>query len=405
MHIDLNSCFATVEQQANPLLRGKPIAVAAYTTSSGCILAASIEAKKLGIKTGMRVRDGKALCQHLFVLPPDPPKYRDVHLKLRNLLGQYTDNFHPKSIDEFVLNLEGYPALRDKNMQDIAREIKRRIKTEIGDWLTVSIGIAPNRFLAKLGSNLQKPDGLEVVDKNNFLEVYKKVGLTDFHGINTRNAARLNAVGIHTAIDFYESPIRKLKAAFNSILGYYFYVRLRGWELDDVEFARRSYGNSYSIPEDLITPQELSPILAKLVTKTSARLRSAGFKAQGVHLSMSYKRGGGYWHHGKKTNRELFDTRDIYKEAFRILLKSPCKKPVATMSVSCFNLSKRQDVQLELFEDVAKKENLTHAMDKINERWGSFVLTPGRMIQTEEAVPDRIAFGNVKELEEFTLRA
>src|SRR5690242_1901863 len=98
MHIDINSCFATIEQQANPLLRNKPVAVGAYVTSSGCILAASYEAKRLGVKTGMRVKEGKMLCPNLIVVSPDPAKYRFVHLKLRKILKRYTDNVVPKSI-------------------------------------------------------------------------------------------------------------------------------------------------------------------------------------------------------------------------------------------------------------------------------------------------------------------
>src|SRR3989344_9426821 len=164
LHIDLNSCFATIEQQANPHLRGKPIAVAAYTTANGCILAPSIEAKKYGVRTGMRVKDGKILCPSLIILASDPWKYRNVHLALRKLLSQYTSDLYPKSIDEFVLNLEGFPSLVASSMQQVASEIKQRIKTEIGEWLTVSIGIAPNRFLAKLASGLHKPDGLDEIN-------------------------------------------------------------------------------------------------------------------------------------------------------------------------------------------------------------------------------------------------
>ncbi|MBN2236290.1 MAG: hypothetical protein JW729_01950, partial [Bacteroidales bacterium] len=126
MHIDFNSCFATVEQQANPLLRGTPIAVAAYTTPSGCIIAPSVEAKKLGIRVGMRVKDGKLLCPDLVVLSPDPWKYRSVHLKLRKLILEYTNDFSAKSIDEFVLNLDGYPKLAASSMQQVALEIKQR---------------------------------------------------------------------------------------------------------------------------------------------------------------------------------------------------------------------------------------------------------------------------------------
>jgi len=202
MHIDLNSCFATIEQQANPLLRGKPIAVAAYTTPSGCIIAPSVEAKRLGIKVGMRVKDGKLIYPQLIVLPPDPWKYRNVHLALRKLLNQYTDLVVPKSIDEFVLNLEGYPAFK-KGMMNVGKEIKERIKKEIGDWLTVSVGIGPNRFLAKTACGLHKPDGLDEINKDNFKEIYSGLMLTDLCGIKKKNAIRLNNCGIFTVLDFY----------------------------------------------------------------------------------------------------------------------------------------------------------------------------------------------------------
>ncbi len=422
LHIDLNSCFATIEQQANPHLRGKPIAVAAYATPNGCILAPSIEAKRYGIKTGMRVKEGKLLYPGLVVLSPDPWKYRNVHLALRKLLADYTYDITPKSIDEFVLDFKDFGTFKksyslkawplkmvaQSGICKIALNIKRRIKKEIGDWLTVSIGIAPNRFLAKLASGLHKPDGLDEINKDNFMTIYLKLKLTDLPYIKIRNAARLNNLGIYTVIDFYKAPLWKLKAAFESINGYYWYTRLRGWEVDDVIFGRRSYGNSYTLPKTLVTPSELSPILAKLVTKMSARLRSAGYKAKGVHVSISYK-DGNFWHKGSTLDREVFDTRDIYKKALRILCSSPYLKPacsgrpVRELAVSVFNLTKFHTSQLELFEDVIKKEKLVASIDQINERWGSFVIMPGRMLGTDSTVPDRIAFGGVKELEEFTM--
>ncbi len=403
IHLDLNSCFATIEQQANPHLRGKPIAVAAYTTPGGCILAPSIEAKRCGIKVGMRVKDGKLLYPNLIVLPPDPWKYRDVHLALRRILSTYTNEFTPKSIDEFVLDLKGYPCLVASSMSQIAREIKARIKEEVGEWITVSVGIAPNRFLAKTASSLRKPDGLDEINKNNFSDVYSKLKLTDLCGIKLRSTVRLNNVGIYTVLDFYNAPIWKLKAAFASILGYYWYLRLRGFEIDDVEFGRRSYGNSYTLPKPLVAPEELAPILSKLVTKMSARLRGAGYKARGVQVAVSY-RDWSFWHRAVTYPKILFDSRDIYKEAFKILSRSPYKKPVRELAVSCFGLLRSDFSQLSLFEDIEKKEKLVSAVDEINERWGDFVITPARMLAAPDAAPDRIAFGGVKELEEFTLK-
>lgn len=399
MHIDINSCFATIEQQANPKLRGKPIAVAAYPTPNGCILAASVEAKRLGIKTGMRVKDGRLIFPDLVVLSPDPWKYRDVHLKLRQLISGYTEDFVPKSIDEFVLNLEGYPAFK-KGMQEVAGEIKQKIKKQIGDWITVSIGIGPNRFLAKTAAGLNKPDGLDEINKESYADTFRRLELTDLCGIKHHNAVRLSTQNIYTVLDFYNADAQKLVAAFHSIVGYYWYLRLHGWEADDVVFGRHSYGNSYALPKPLKTMEELAPILYKLVEKTGRRLRNGGYKARGVHVAIRY-RDGSYWHHGHVLEKELFDSRDIYKIAYSILSRSPYKKPVAVLAESCFGLSQSEVSQTDLFENIQIKKNLVNALDNITEKWGDFVITPALMLAAKDYVPDRIAFGGVKELEEF----
>ncbi len=399
MHIDLNSCFATIEQQANPLLRHRPIAVAAYTTPSGCILAPSIEAKKLGVKVGMRVKEGKLLCPDLQILSPDPWKYRNVHLKLRDLISTYTNDFYPKSIDEFGVNLEGYPSL-NLGIINVARQIKTKIKENIGDWLTVSIGIAPNYFLAKLAANLHKPDGLDEINHQNFTDVYRNLTLTDLPGIKTANAVRLNSVGIYTLWDFYQSSVPVLKSAFKSILGYYWYLRLRGWEIDDVILGRHSFGNMYSLPKALSSPQDLAPILCKLVEKSAFRARSSGYLAKGVHVGLLYKNRS-FWHHGRTSQQPFLTSADVYKKAYKIMLSSPYRLPVGNLSVSLFDLVKVNSHQLDLFDQVGKKINLTQALDKVNQKWGNFVITPALMLGTQDNVLDRIAFGNIKELEHF----
>jgi DNA polymerase IV len=404
MHIDINSCFATIEQQANPLLRKKPVAVAAYDTPNGCILAASYEAKRCGVQgveTGMRVKEAKKLCPNLIVLKPDPWKYRNVHLAFRELLSTYTNDFHAKSIDEFVVQFEGTPSLKRYSMEKIGEELKERIAEEIGDYLTVSIGIASNRFLAKTASNLKKPDGLSSIVFENHEEIFKRYDTTFLSGIKKRNAQRLHRVGINTIYDFYKSDLWRLRAAFHSINSYYWYLRLRGWEIDDTLFGRKTYGNSYSLPKPFQSPKELAPILAKLITKTTTRMRNAGFGSRGVHIAIQY-RDGNYWHTGQSFPRVLFETNDIYKEAFRILCLSPYNTPVRNLAVSCYDLVKIDTLQLELFSDIERKDRATKAMDTVNKRYGEFSLTSGRMIHTGKFVPDRIAFGNVKELEEFT---
>ncbi len=389
MHIDVNSCFATIEQQANPLLRGKPIAVAAYNSPGGCILAPSREAKLFGVKTGMRVRDGMALCPNLLVLTGDPQKYRYVHKKMHAIMADYTSRFSPKSIDEFVLH---FPTDLSSSLPMLAQEIKARIRSEIGEWISVSVGISVNRFLAKTAAGLKKPDGLELITSKNYREVYSNLTLMDLCGINTRNQARLNRAGIYTVLQMYEASVWDLRVAFESVLADYWFARLRGWEVDSTDFGRKSFGNSYSLPKSSGTKEELLPILQKLTEKTTARMREQGCETQGISLWMSF-RGGGGWHRSKKLHRSLFSSVDIYQEIVAILGECPTLKPVHTIAVSCFHLSQEESVQLEVFDDVVKKRALSSSIDAVNDRYGKFVLVPARVMLAKSAVPDRIAFG------------
>lgn len=397
MHIDLNSCFATIEQQANPFLRGRPIAVAAYDSPGGCILAPSIEAKRYGIKTGMRVKEGRKLYSKLIVRMPDPPKYRFVHKKLRKIIGRYTPDFHPKSIDEFVLHFDKITPSKVRPLTVVAQEIKSRIKKEIGEFITVSIGIAPNRFLAKTAAGLHKPDGLDEINSTNFLEVYKTLTLRDLCGINYRNEARLLSVGITSVSQMYQASLPTLNSAFKSIASYYWYMRLRGWEIDNIEFGRRSYGNSYTLPSSNGTYDELIPILYRLVEKTGARMRAYGYKTKGIAVSISFK-DGGFCQHGETLSKEVFDTRDIYKESLRILKLCPLGRPVHVLAESCFNLSSETTIQTELFTDTLKKNKLTEAIDAINNRWDDTSLTFGSSLKLKNEIKDRIAFGGVREV-------
>jgi DNA polymerase-4 len=400
MHIDLNSCFASVEQQANPFLRGKPMGVGAYETPNGCIIAPSREAKQLGIKTGMRVMDGKLISPNLVIIQSDPAKYRTIHLRLKRLLLEYTDHIEPKSIDEFVLDLEGTPSFK-KGMLNVAKEIKKRILDEIGDFLTVNVGVAPNRFLAKTAAGLRKPDGLDEINISNYLQIYSKLGLTDLCGIEKKYAARLSQFGIFTVLDFYNADAKTLKYAFRSKIGYDWYLRLRGWEIDDVTFPRRSFGNSFALGTNLATPEQLAPILMKLVDKTGWRMRKQGYKANGIHLSLSF-RSGNFWHRGMKLGKTLFDSRDIYKELFKMLHYCPYREPVRILAESVFDLEAIENAQLELFDDVDKKAKVVEAIDSVKEKYGSFSIMPGIMLGTEDIMPDRVSFGGVSELLEYT---
>jgi DNA polymerase-4 len=400
MHIDLNACFAHIEQQANPLLRGKPTVVAAYTTPNGCVLSPSYEAKRLGIKTGMRVRDARLLCPEVVVLSPDPPKYRAVHIQFRKLFRDYSPVVIPKSIDEAVLDFSGTPTVRESSLVGAGYEIKRRMQGEIGEWLTCNVGISTNRFLAKTAAGLHKPDGLDVITHENLREVYATLELRDFPGINYRYEARLNAHGIYTPLEFLDAPLDVLKKqVFKGITGYYWYLRLRGWEIDQAESKRQSYGQSYALKVPTDSSEELSHLLMKLTEKMGRRLRAAGYEAGGVHMSCVYR--DGRWHKGCKASSSVCATQDLYLQAQGLLELRPRGRKVANLAVSCFDLIRNERPQMQLFDtDRSKLKRLAGAMDAINDRFGEFTITPALMMEMNSTVLDRIAFGGVRELQD-----
>jgi nucleotidyltransferase/DNA polymerase involved in DNA repair len=196
----------------------------------------------------------------------------------------------------------------------------------------------------------------------------------------------------------YNAPLWKLKLAFGGIVGYYWYLRLRGWEIDSASFDRKSYGHSYSLPKPLKTKQEVSPILTKLVQKTGTRLRRSGYKTQGVSLLLTFQ-DKTYFHRGCKLSQPVFDSGDIYAIAERLLAEGTEKeKTIRLIAVTCFNLQKDTPLQLNLYQNVVRKEALTKTVDTINGRFGNFTVAPARMVLEKGKVLDRIAFGAVKEL-------
>ena len=403
MHIDLNSCFASIEQQANMHLRGRPLVIAAYTNPSGCIVSPSIEAKKIGIKVGMTVRDAKLLCKDVIVRDPDPLLVRDVHIKFRNIFKSYSPIVIPKSIDEAIINFSKTPALK-KGLIEIGKEIKQRLRDEIGEWISCNIGIGTNRFLAKLACSLHKPDGLDVINYKNINRVYRKVSLVDLNGINTRYEARLNANGIFTPLDFLNAKEQFLRTSvFKSIVGYYWYLRLRGWEIDDVEFKRKSFGQNYSLGKKTKNRQELSKILMKLCEKMGRRLRRAECCAKGIHIACIYD-DYTYWHKAKKFSKSLFTTQDLYLKAQWVFNKQPEIKVISKISVSCYDLLSSKNSQMSLFDiQEEKQKQASRTMDNINDKYGEFVIIPALMMGMKDTVLDRIAFGGVKDLEDLYL--
>lgn len=402
MHIDLNSCFATAAQQAFVHLRGKPLVVAAYATPNGCVLSPSVEAKTYGIKTGMTVREAKLLCHHVQVRTPDPPLVRDIHVKFKKIFSDYSPSVIPKSIDEAVIDFTPVQNILKRDLLEIGTEIKIRLKQEVGEWIRASVGIGTNRFWAKTGASFKKPDGLELVDHARIRSIYEKLKLVDLHGINVRLEARLNAYNIFTPLQFLAAPLFVLqKQVFQSIAGYYWFLRLRGYEIDAAEFGRKSFGQDYALGKKTSDPFEISQIIMKLSEKMGRRLRKHGLSSRGIHLALLYL-DGTFWHRARKIDRSISTTSDIYKRLIILFNQSQKGKTVVKISVTCYELSENRQLQIGLFEEeIDKSKAVSVASDSINDRFGEFTIIPALMMDMDKVVLDRIAFGSVKELEDL----
>ena len=387
MLVDINSCFATIEQQANPLLRGKEVVVAAYESGRGCILAASREAKKLGIKTGWKINEAQKICPNLIVLTPDTEKYRFINKRLKNILLTFCPKVQTKSIDEFFLDFEGI----NDNLIEIGLKIKKEINKTLGEWITVSIGIGPNLFLAKIASNLKKPDGLVKIDESNFLEIYKKLKLTDLHGISIKTAYKLELNGIKNPNDFYHKSQQELRSIFKSICGDYWYFRLRGIEVDDKERQiKKSFSAIFSLKNPAKNKADLAGIFFQLCLKVGKRcnkqkmgIRGVAWWAGGENINISGKL------HKKE---EMINGWEIFREIYPKIpeFRSKIKKVVVVV----YDLQKKV-WQKNFFREKEKFRQGSEIAEKINNKFGMGTVFPGTVLASKK-IPDFIGFGNTE---------
>src|SRR5206468_240915 len=230
--VDLNCAFASIEQQHDPALRGRPLAIAAYATDAATIVSSSREARDLGIKTGMRVFEAKAIFPSVLVREPDPPLYRTASDKLIEIMLRHSPEVPRMSIDEASVNLAGTPGLKKLGPEGVGLAIKRAIREEIGECVTASVGVSTSIWMAKQASNLDKRDGLQRIDHRNLVAVFERLALTDLSGIAHATAGRLARGGIHTPVEFLRATAPRLRlAGMHAEVARGWSMRLRGFEV------------------------------------------------------------------------------------------------------------------------------------------------------------------------------
>lgn len=404
MHIDLNSCFATVEQQARPMLRGRPVAIVNRRTEHTMIVTASYEAKAVGVKLGMRVRDALKICPDLVWLESDPPKYRYVYHQLLRIMSDYSAHVRMKSIDEGLIDFsETTRAVGQRDIMEIGHEIKRRLRDEVGVAMRCNVGVATNRFLAKTAASLHKPDGLDVITHDNLRQVLGGLELEDLTGIAQRNHARLRAVGIETPLDFIDADEETLRrVVFKSIDGAKWHQRLRGWEVDNVDFPLRSVGRQYVLESYAMKPDDIMKRLHHLCEAVGHKVRSQGLVARGVRVHArvygDHQRGwyGRYWQSRYMASLPFYSDQAIYEIARHLFDKAPY--PLKEIGITCYELSQPDDNQLQLWGDeIARDKDIVSTMDDINNRWGERTIHSADTLGTD-MVKAKIPFGSTRYL-------
>lgn len=387
MLVDMNSFFASVEQQANHRYRHKPLGVCASIHQTSCLIAASKEAKALGIKTGTLIYKAKKICPEIILVKAEPEKYREVNRRMNQIFTSYTNRMQTYSIDESFLDLSE----NQKSPLLIGAEIKQRIRSEIGDWLTCSVGIAPNRFMAKLAADIEKPDGLAVVWREHLPRIYETKQFTDLWGVARGWSKRLTALGITGPLEMLSYPVANLLAVFGKP-GFYIWQRILGLEVDEInsdEDPPKSFGHSWVLNFRTTDKGKLAPVIMRLAEKAARRMRREGFKSSGLYLSVTTDSGHNF-HISKKLHRSINSGQDLYFEALNLWRNWNFLTPVMHIAVG-FTYLVSDCLQLSLFRD--RNPELLAAIDKINDRYGEFTIRSGLLTETSDYAPDAIAFG------------
>lgn len=394
MHIDLNSAFATIEQQARPSLRDRPVGVTNRISKNCCVIAASYEAKALGIKVGMGLMEARSIIPDFFMLESDPPKYHFVYQKLCAIMKSYSPDVKMKSIDEGIIDFHGTRNnINRRPLEDIGLEIKQRLKSEVGAWMKINVGIAPNRFLAKTAAGLHKPDGLDIIDHRNLKDVYSSMELTDLSGIARHYEARLNAAGIFTPLEFLSASSDTLRRqVFHSVVGDDWYQRLRGWEVDNNKTKLGHVGRQFVLDQRTDDSSIILPRFHYLCETVGRKLRYQAVDARGILVWLVLE-GNEYWQQRKMHKTSFYTDREVYQKALYLFNQRPRAK-VTTIGITCYKIMPTKRAQPSLFDEENKKEWLTEAVDEINERYDLFMIHSLNSLEGKHIVRQKIpAFG------------
>lgn len=407
LYVDLNSCFATTEQQARPKLRGKPVGIVNRVSENATIIAASIEAKALGVKVGMKIEEAKKLAPKIIFAETEPSKYIYVHEKLKKILEDYSPDVVMKSIDEGLIDLSKSSRLvRDKTPRKLALEIKQRLRDEVGSYMKCNVGFSYNRFLAKLAGELHKPDGMDCITHENIREVFSHLKLTDLPGVNKKIEKRLKTYGIKTPLELLDAKEETLRIqVLGSIEGTKWFFRLRGVEVDEREDKTKSIGRQYVIAPNTKL-EEVKKRLAHLAEDVGFRLRSQNLYARGIYVWTTFNLNeNSFTVHKNFLKSTVFNTDseivEFSKNLFEEILRENSEKSnnPRIIGVSLYKLESEREKQLDFYHKKTEKaEKIAKTIDEINTRFGTRTIHSAYTLETND-MHTKIPFGSTRYLD------
>ncbi|MGE0753941.1 MAG: impB/mucB/samB family protein [Alphaproteobacteria bacterium] len=409
LYIDFNSYFASVEQQRDPSLRNRPIAVVPVMTDATCAIAASYEAKAFGIKTGTPIYEAKKRCPEIVCVQANHEHYVDTHNRIINEVNNHIPVSQVCSIDEVACKLM-------KNEQSagqisrIAASIKHCLRENIGEYIRCSIGVAPNKYLAKVATDMQKPNGFTILTADSLPGRLLELKLDDLPGIGRNNLMRLYRCGIYDMHDFWNASPKHLRKVFGSLWGERMYYYLRGVDLPDPETTRSTIGHSHVLAPDLRPPTKARFVAMRLTLKAASRMRRIGYRSSHFTLSVRIE-------DGPRLRCELpcrpaddsFTFLRLLEEAWGEIIRAAGHRRIKKVSVTLSKLTESGQRQPQLFDiddnDLHQREKYTrmsHALDKINQRFGRDSITVGMLpSQGRGFSGTKIAFTRIPDKEEF----
>jgi len=410
LYIDFNSYFASVEQQLEPRLRGKPVAVVPVETDSTCAIAASYEAKAFGVKTGTPIYEAKQKCPGLICVLAQHERYVDYHHRILEEVDHHIPVTDVCSIDEVACKLMKNE-MAEKRVSEIAASIKRGLTRNVGEYVKCSIGVAPNRYLAKVATDIKKPDGFTILRADNTYEQLLTLKLRDLPGIGYNMEKRLQLAGIYDMKTLMAMGPSRMRKIWGSVWGEKMYYLLRGVDLPEEETMRSTVGHSHVMAPELRDPVKARYVARRLTLKATSRLRRLGYYASTFTLSARIENGPRL-----ATEERCYRAQDsitflhMLDTAWGRVMRQARGGRIKKVSVVLSGLIPASTISPELFSELpdvdlkarAKAEKMSAALDKINHRFGRDSVTLGMLpTQGRSFSSTKIAFTRIPDVEEF----